>query len=42
MNEEEKESISQEGDQKEVGDSEFGFVYDFFYRIIETVLQYKN
>ena len=30
MKEEEKNFISQDGDQGEVGDSEFGFVYDFF------------
>ena len=30
MKEDEKNFISQDGDQGEVGDSEFGFVYDFF------------
>jgi len=30
MKEEEKNFISQDGDQEEVADSEFGFVYDFF------------
>jgi hypothetical protein len=30
MKEEEKNLISEYGDQEEVGDSEFGFVYDFF------------